>query len=221
MAKSIAVLLLLSLASPLLAGASGPGSPNKSRAVVSSRALKTGAQVNPSRFPDVPAEHWAAGAVTEMSKLGVMKGYPNAKFQGEKPVTRYELAVALQRFAQFIEASRDPLAPAPETKSQSGESVEPRAGTHAHQQSGTAPSKASVSAAPRWAKSSSDYLTSGGFIPKDSPLLKDGNKPVDSELLAQSLASVAFRLAVLDADRQASGTGEQQARQGVADTDKR
>jgi hypothetical protein len=33
-------------------------------------------------FPDVPAEHWAAGAVETLRKAGILVGYPDHKFRG-------------------------------------------------------------------------------------------------------------------------------------------
>lgn len=44
---------------------------------------------------DIPA--WALPAVTAMSKAGLMGGYPDGTFQGEKPLTRAEIAVLLHR----------------------------------------------------------------------------------------------------------------------------
>ncbi|MDO8684618.1 MAG: S-layer homology domain-containing protein [Armatimonadota bacterium] len=128
-----------------------------------------------TQFSDVPAGHWAAESVTKMSEAGIMKGYPDGKFNGDKPVTRYELAVALERFAQFIEASRAPLT--------------------------AIPSSNKPDTSGNWAKPSLGFLLSGGFLPRDSELTKDGGKAVSGELLAQSLASVAARLATLEADR--------------------
>ena len=48
-------------------------------------------------MPDVPADHWAARSVARVLDAGLMSGYPDGKFQGDKPATRYELASALDR----------------------------------------------------------------------------------------------------------------------------
>jgi len=188
MIKPIAFILLLCLVCPAFADAQAAAGP----------------------FPDVPADHWAAGAVKRMAESGIMKGYPGGEFKGDKPVTRYELAAALQRFARFIEAGRAPLVPAAGSKSEPGKLLAPRSGPQAPAQSGVTPSKA-----PNWAKTSLDYLVSGGFIPRDSPLLTDGDKPVGAELLAQSLASVVFQVAVLDADGAAEKSGETKEQVGT------
>jgi hypothetical protein len=117
------------------------------------------------RFKDVPKDHWAAEAVNKLADAGVLKGYPDGTFKGEKTVTRYELAAALSSMIQFIQQSRKPLAQ--ETKP----------------------------ATPKnWAEASTAFLKSGGYLPKDSPLLKDGTKPVTPDELANALASVATKL---------------------------
>jgi N-acetylmuramoyl-L-alanine amidase len=48
-------------------------------------------------FPDVLSDHWAAEAVERMAEAGIISGYPDGTFQGDKPVTRYELASSLDR----------------------------------------------------------------------------------------------------------------------------
>lgn len=45
-----------------------------------------------AKFKDVPDAHWAEGAVYEMSRLGVLQGYPDGTFQGSRNITRYETA---------------------------------------------------------------------------------------------------------------------------------
>ena len=48
------------------------------------------AAVNP--FTDVPADHWAYDAVKEIAADGVIEGYGDNSFQGDKNITRYEMA---------------------------------------------------------------------------------------------------------------------------------
>ncbi len=68
-----------------------------------------------SSFPDVPADHWAAAAVRQLKEAGIVVGYPpapaprpraRAAYAGDKPVTRYELALTLWRFVQYTEQAR-------------------------------------------------------------------------------------------------------------------
>jgi len=54
-------------------------------------------------FPDVPANHWAYQAVTDLANKGYVKGYPNGQFLGKRSLTRYEFATVIDRMAQTIE----------------------------------------------------------------------------------------------------------------------
>lgn len=46
-------------------------------------------------FPDVPENHWAYEALGRLKKDGILVGYPDGKYRGARPATRYELAVAI------------------------------------------------------------------------------------------------------------------------------
>ena len=46
-------------------------------------------------FPDVAANHWAYEAVSDLSRRGLVEGYPDGTFGGDRLLTRYE-------FAQFV-----------------------------------------------------------------------------------------------------------------------
>jgi hypothetical protein len=46
-------------------------------------------------FPDVPGEHWAYDALARMKREGLLVGYPDGLFRGNRPASRYELAVAI------------------------------------------------------------------------------------------------------------------------------
>lgn len=48
------------------------------------------APANP--FVDVPAKHWAYGAVAKLAKAGVVDGYGDGTFRGDRTMTRYEMA---------------------------------------------------------------------------------------------------------------------------------
>ncbi|HWR44314.1 S-layer homology domain-containing protein [Sporomusa sp.] len=43
-------------------------------------------------FSDVPAKHWAYDAVNKLAKAGVVTGYGDGTFKGDKTVSRYEMA---------------------------------------------------------------------------------------------------------------------------------
>ena len=59
-------------------------------ALVIGAAATTFAASNP--FSDVPADHWAYDAVTQLVADGVIEGYGDSTFQGNKNITRYEMA---------------------------------------------------------------------------------------------------------------------------------
>lgn len=48
------------------------------------------ASANP--FSDVPANHWAYDAVNKLAQAGVVDGYADGTFKGDKTMTRYEMA---------------------------------------------------------------------------------------------------------------------------------
>ena len=48
-------------------------------------------------FPDVPENHWAYAMVQDLAYKGIVVGYPDGNFSGDRTLTRYEFAVALDR----------------------------------------------------------------------------------------------------------------------------
>lgn len=54
-------------------------------------------------FKDVPTDHWAYKQAVALSKLGILKGYPDGTFKGEQNVTRYQLAVALYNMVIYLQ----------------------------------------------------------------------------------------------------------------------
>lgn len=116
-------------------------------------------------FTDVPKDHWAKEAIDMVSQNGIMNGYPDSTFKGDKPVTRYELCVALAKMVEFIQASRKPII--------ENNKSEPAA---------------------HWADPSVETLKTNGLLPADSPLLKDGSKPVTTKELGDALAQVSAKL---------------------------
>ena len=43
-------------------------------------------------FPDVPENHWAYEAVSRLAGNGIIQGYEDGKYHGERTMTRYEMA---------------------------------------------------------------------------------------------------------------------------------
>lgn len=48
-------------------------------------------------FPDVPKNHWAYEYVSTLKGNGVLTGYPDGEFKGDRPMTRYEFAAMLYK----------------------------------------------------------------------------------------------------------------------------
>lgn len=51
-------------------------------------------------FPDVPSNHWAYDAVSDLSRRGLVEGYPDGTFGGDRLLTRYEFAEIVYRAIQ-------------------------------------------------------------------------------------------------------------------------
>lgn len=126
------------------------------------------AQAGP--LPDVPAGHWAAGAVHRLVAHKIMVDTPQGKFLGDQPVTRYELALTLDRLVRYLEAAHKPLS------------------VHAAPPVVALPAKADTRTRQALA-----HLARGGFITPGSPLLQ-GDKVVTARELTDVLAQVTIRL---------------------------
>lgn len=53
------------------------------------------AAANP--FSDVPAKHWAYDAVNKLAQAGIVDGYGDGTFRGDKTMTRYEMATIVAK----------------------------------------------------------------------------------------------------------------------------
>lgn len=53
------------------------------------------AAVNP--FSDVPAKHWSYNAVTKLANDGILEGYGDGTFRGDKTISRYEMAIIVAK----------------------------------------------------------------------------------------------------------------------------
>lgn len=124
-------------------------------------------------FSDVPGDHWASESVQAVADAGIMRGYPDDSFGGEKCVTRYELAVALANFVEYVRVADKPLV--------------------------SSETELTICPPKHWADTSVEYLRAGGFIVEDSVLLTNGQALITQDDLARALASVGARLAALRA----------------------
>lgn len=51
-------------------------------------------------FPDVPENHWAYEYIRELADKGIIKGYPDGTWKGDRMMTRYEFAALIYRAMQ-------------------------------------------------------------------------------------------------------------------------
>jgi hypothetical protein len=48
-------------------------------------------------FSDIPSNHWAYQYIASLAADGIIDGYPDGEFKGDRPLTRYEMAVIVAR----------------------------------------------------------------------------------------------------------------------------
>ena len=71
---------------------------NQLKHIVNQLVNKTTVMDNMKKgFPDVPRNHWANNAVSTLHGNGVLAGYPDGEFKGDKQMTRYEYAEMLYK----------------------------------------------------------------------------------------------------------------------------
>jgi len=73
-------------------------------------AVPVCAQVNPAQT--VPFDHWAYDAVQQLVDMGIIIGYPDGTFRGNRAMTRYEFAMAISRLLDAIETMEGAQGPA-------------------------------------------------------------------------------------------------------------
>lgn len=65
-------------------------------------------------FSDVPANHWAYQYIQSLAADGIIDGYPDGKFKGDRPLTRYEMAVVVARVIAKLQENQGPKGPSKE-----------------------------------------------------------------------------------------------------------
>lgn len=140
----------------------------------------TSARAQSAGFSDVPANHWAADSIAKLTQAGILTGYATeppktstakpataAKpaYNGDKPVTRYELAAILYRFVTYIERADR------QKKSKMGVQATP----------------------PKSGKEAMTRLVAEGYVKGQSDFAKDGTKLVTATELALVLGDVITR----------------------------
>ena len=57
-------------------------------------------------FMDVPMNHWAYDAVSQLAARGIVTGYPDGAFKGEWKATRYEMASIVARALAYVDMNK-------------------------------------------------------------------------------------------------------------------
>ncbi len=65
-------------------------------------------------FSDVPANHWAYQYLQSLAADGVIEGYADGKFKGDRPLSRYEMAVVVARVIAKLQQNQMPKGPSRE-----------------------------------------------------------------------------------------------------------
>ncbi|NQU17707.1 MAG: S-layer homology domain-containing protein [Candidatus Saganbacteria bacterium] len=55
-----------------------------------------------TKFKDVSKNNWAAGAIYNLVKMGVVSGYPDGTFRGKQKISRYEVASFLSKLSDAL-----------------------------------------------------------------------------------------------------------------------
>lgn len=61
-------------------------------------------------YPDVNSEHWAYESIARLHKAGLVEGFPDGTFGGERTFTRYEMAMVFDRILQRLDGRMEMLA---------------------------------------------------------------------------------------------------------------
>ena len=76
----------------------------KTTLIASAAMIMAGAAIaSANPFADVPYSHWAYDAINTMASRGVIQGFPDGTYKGNKNVTRYELAMITAKMIANIE----------------------------------------------------------------------------------------------------------------------
>ncbi len=70
------------------------------KAMVAKGGLGSIAEDKMKIFPDVAENHWAYEYVGKLAAAGIIEGYPDGNFSGDRMMSRYEFAAMLYRAMQ-------------------------------------------------------------------------------------------------------------------------
>lgn len=81
------------------------------------------AQAQIDALKDLPSNSWAYQSIIDLVNDGIIVGYPDGKFKGSRPLTRYEAAVMVERAVQYVTKKLANPATAPEVTSKDIDAV--------------------------------------------------------------------------------------------------
>ncbi len=65
--------------------------------------LALGVSASAAMFKDVPTDHWAYEAIDYLQQQGLVEGFPDGEFKGNRTFTRYEMAMVVARMYSKLE----------------------------------------------------------------------------------------------------------------------
>jgi len=57
-------------------------------------------------FVDVPMNHWAYDAISQLAAKGIIQGYPDGTYRGNQPMTRYEMSMLVARALATVDMDK-------------------------------------------------------------------------------------------------------------------
>jgi hypothetical protein len=82
---------------------------NKKLSTVIALALSVGitssAFAAANSFSDVPKDHWSYAAINQLTKDGIIEGNGDGTFAGDRPMSRYEMAVVVARAVDHLQTA--------------------------------------------------------------------------------------------------------------------
>lgn len=60
-------------------------------------------QQSEGQFSDIPQTHWAYHAVMDLAQRGILIGGPDGKLHGDKPMTKIETVMMMDRLLQYMD----------------------------------------------------------------------------------------------------------------------
>jgi polyhydroxyalkanoate synthesis regulator phasin len=66
--------------------------------------------VSAQSLSDVPSDHWAYDALNQLVDAGIVEGYPDGEYKGQRSMSRYEMSVMISRALDRIAEEQEAMA---------------------------------------------------------------------------------------------------------------